>query len=313
MSADRLRRMAFAFNAAFALINAALVVAFAVDGRVAWINCVGAAVNTFLAIRNRPNKENSHGRHREAEAGTHDPGTGSDSTEGTAVYATGGTIGTGTSLTYSIDPAYYATPTALGTAIRRAMEQATPEVEQVQSDMPILAHRIARLRLDGKGTPFVPLNHGKPFARDAVARCEDDLYGLMRASLMYGRTSSSPKTPHVAPSLGCTCGFYSLPSDIEPWDTGCGYVTLQVELSGTVIEHDRGYRASHQYVLQARLEPCPYCASPSEVALFNNGDLVGSACRSHAQGEYVAVDFADLSRVLGVPVVSAAPLDGDEK
>lgn len=55
---------------------------------------------------------------------------------------------------------------------------------------------------------------------------------------------------HQGPGWRTRCGFYAIKTPPEPWlgRAWGGTCTLEVELSGTVIEHDRGYRASHQRI-----------------------------------------------------------------
>ena len=63
---------------------------------------------------------------------------------------------------------------------------------------------------------------------------------------------------HVVPSWACTCGFYAMP-DEEALAAAWGearlshWAVLRVEVSGRVIEHERGWRASRQVVIEACL------------------------------------------------------------
>lgn len=77
--------------------------------------------------------------------------------------------------------------------------------------------------------------------------------------------------PHAPPDLGCACGFYALRRRRDAvsllarrFGLGGGVVArtlLEVDLAGTVIEHDDGFRAEAQRVLAIRLLPwCATCA-----------------------------------------------------
>jgi hypothetical protein len=100
---------------------------------------------------------------------------------------------------------------------------------------PIVAVKMARLVAADARVQFVPcfpraLSHPYDAVTDAV--CEG------------GR-------PHRAPDEHCRCGFHAVKARNELWrlDPAREAVVLDVELSGTVIEHEFGYRASRQAVL----------------------------------------------------------------
>jgi len=67
---------------------------------------------------------------------------------------------------------------------------------------------------------------------------------------------------HAAPHPNCTCGFYALPSkrDLMMTYTIMGNAIALVQLSGTVIEHEKGYRAERQTILQITDVPCGHGA-----------------------------------------------------
>lgn len=123
---------------------------------------------------------------------------------------------------------------------------------------------------DGSSMLLRGIAMGRPYAVEDDARCA------------YGRQ-------HNVPTLRCECGFYSF---IEH-DEAAGLLTrragfdaqvvvqalCEVELSGIVIEHDRGYRAQRQQVLQVGVLPwCASCAAAGrlEVAEVLGGDLRGT-------------------------------------
>jgi hypothetical protein len=79
------------------------------------------------------------------------------------------------------------------------------------------------------------------------------------------------------------------------------HVDLLVELSGRVIEHETGYRAQHQRVIECRVPPCELCAGETHAVRF-----VGewsTRCSLHLPStptDYV--NLPDLAKGLGVPV-----------
>ncbi len=103
------------------------------------------------------------------------------------------------------------------------------------AEEPIVAVKMARLVAADGRVQFVPcfpraLSHPYDAVSDAV--CEG------------GR-------PHGAPDEHCRCGFHAVKARNELWrlDPAREAVVLDVELSGSVIEHEFGYRASRQAVL----------------------------------------------------------------
>jgi len=71
-----------------------------------------------------------------------------------------------------------------------------------------------------------------------------------------------PDTEHEAPLLSCTCGFYAYNS-LAPLEYGKrASITATVEMFGTVIAHEKGYRASHQRVTGLQVgRACDLCAA----------------------------------------------------
>lgn len=238
------------------------------------------AACTVISIRGYK-KEKALGSDRQAEADSFD----SDDITSNPFYS-GGTI-SGRSLsgyTYSL---------STGTSLNSlhgggsAADVSAPEVERVEGDMPILAHRIARLRFDGTSKPFGSLNWDARFGIDEDAVCQNGRSssngGYISITFStYGGSSSSSGHSDPAPSLGCTCGFYALPSDIEAWAEGHDYVTLMVELSGTVIEHEKGYRAGHQRVIECQIPACRYCGRESTWLDVRDGQMFDATCASHS-------------------------------
>jgi hypothetical protein len=162
------------------------------------------------------------------------------------------------------------------------------ELEVVEQDDPILAHRSAYLKPGRRGLRLTSVNQG------TILKLDMDSYCLHH-----------PK----GPVPDCMCGFYALPSDVfnDQWRTGSGtgLVDLEVELSGDIIDCERMYRAGHQRILSVRLPVCMFCGQSTEVLWFDEGGVVAMGCASHyatpAPGWH-AVTVEQLSEVLGVPV-----------
>ncbi len=202
--------------------------------------------------------------------------------------------------TGSVDPFAAGTIPGYYAIVTRANAVTEPPVETVIGDMPILAHRAARLVATRDGVRFSAINEGfGTFGVDADARCR-------RPPVLHSSYTYTYNRPHVAPALGCDCGFYAVPADVDAWHAN-ETVDLLVELSGTVIEHELGYRAGHQTVVECHLPACPYCREPSVNVIFEGGKAAGFACERHTAGS-VVVSRDDLRRTLGVPITDEAPL-----
>ena len=182
------------------------------------------------------------------------------------------------------------------------------ELEVVKEDLPILAHRAARLRFAGTDQHWGTVNTSfGTFGVDLKAQCK-----RRASSLDFGSPFGYPSRPHAAPDAGCECGIYALPPDVQPSYTGAGLVTLLVELSGRIIEHEKGYRAGHQRVIECQLPPCPYCRAPAEVVDARDGEMYAATCREHLGAVpldenptglgRVVVSVENLRHLLPVPV-----------
>lgn len=186
-------------------------------------------------------------------------------------------------------------------------------VETVQGDMPILAHRAAKITVTRSGLTFAAINNQfGTFGVDADAQCgrmshEGITSAVTQIVRMYGVTHNEALrmlgvSEHEAPDLHCGCGFYAVPADVAAQHSA-DTVDLLVELSGRVIEHETGYRAGHQRVIAIQAEPCPLCGEPSQVAMFSTTGFVAWRCLRHVPNDdTVSVTFHDLERQLGVPV-----------
>jgi hypothetical protein len=133
---------------------------------------------------------------------------------------------------------------------------------------PIVARKLGRLALE----------RGEVVVRPAFFRALGGVYGAVaKAECPFGRG-------HDAPEPACTCGFYAVETDDELWRLGCDepdLAVLEVELSGRVIEHEHGYRASHQRVRAIRMHRrCSRCGRAAELLHRRRfGTLVPSCAR----------------------------------
>ena len=158
---------------------------------------------------------------------------------------------------------------------------------------PIAACKLGRLGVE----------HGDVVVRPAFFRGVGDVYGAVaRASCPYG-------TAHDVPGRDCSCGFYAVGTEDELWRLGGEnpeLAVLEVELSGRVIEHDHGYRASNQRIRRVRLHGrCTRCGRRAEVLHHQRFGALVPACRRCARRP---VTIADASASLGAPVT----FDADE-
>lgn len=289
------RRMGFyTANAIVGLLNLTAPIFFSVPRFVTLpISLVVGAIGgnaIYNALKGRRN-----GRDRQAEENPHDPDScplcATFTTPTSGYYSIGGAV--------SLPSLYYA-----GSSTNAVAPEPEAEIERVESDLPILAHRSAALRFDGTTSHFGSVNSPLGnFGVDADATC-GDLYGYAYAAMSM-RYGGGHRAYHEAPALGCSCGFYALPPDMRSTYQGRGYVTLLVELSGTVIEHDEGYRAGHQRVIECQLPSCCYCGNQADVVLVAEHVMQEATCVGHtpklAEGQ-VVLDIDAVTRLLPVPV-----------
>jgi hypothetical protein len=145
--------------------------------------------------------------------------------------------------------------------------------EQVPSADRPRGHKVGRLVVDpraGDGS-FLGLTVGGLYRSDDGATCEV-LEGRLPPPRRWGRRVVPP--PHGVPELGCSCGFYAfkeeraavkLLSERPPVSRLFGAALLDVDLAGTVIEFERGFRANRQRVLGVQVPRwCVPCAADGD-------------------------------------------------
>jgi hypothetical protein len=148
-----------------------------------------------------------------------------------------------------------------------------PSETRASADRP-RGYKVARLVADPRtfGGSFLGLTVGGLYTSEGTASCEV-LDGALPPPRRWGRRRPPP--PHLAPDLGCSCGFYAfarrtaaaeLLASRPPVSRLFGTALLEVDLAGTVIEFDRGYRSGQQRVLGVQVpQLCLPCAADGEV------------------------------------------------
>ncbi len=183
------------------------------------------------------------------------------------------------------------------------------QLPQETSELPVAAWRAANLRIRNKTLELVSLNHG-PLAIDGVAECSPRTTVFVASSwqtsvspgFVAACDPAAPETKtHPAPDPDCTCGFYGV-TDESDADTGA--VMLEVEFSGRIVVHEKGYRAERQRVLRVHVLCCSHalCKEPS-VGL--DEDRIGW-CSEHKarRSNHWLCSLSKMEDLLGVSVVS---------
>ena len=121
----------------------------------------------------------------------------------------------------------------------------------------------------------------------------------------YGARAEAecPLHAHAAPALDCRCGFHATVDDEHLARLGADepdVALLDVELAGHVIEHERGYRASHQRTREVRVHGvCVRCGRRAEVLHQRRFGALVPSCRRCTRRPVALGEAADS---LGVPV-----------
>jgi hypothetical protein len=104
---------------------------------------------------------------------------------------------------------------------------------------PLVRVKLARLVEASASVQFAP----------CFPRTRSLPYGALATAVCEGGHA------HPAPGPSCRCGFHAVSTRHELWrlEPAREAVVLDVELAGTVIEHEYGVRASHQAVLGVHL------------------------------------------------------------
>jgi hypothetical protein len=122
---------------------------------------------------------------------------------------------------------------------------------------------------------------------------------------------------HRAPAWSCTCGFYVMPDEeslAETWGDArqAHWALLKVEISGRVVEHERGWRAARQVVVEAlwddRCQRCNRARADGFGFIGSRPGPLVPLCRSCAGRTLWSV--GEVSGRLGTDIrLRPAPLD----
>lgn len=186
---------------------------------------------------------------------------------------------------------------------------AKPAIERTQQAEPLRGWKAASLKFANGRYLFGPLTGKAPYAsEEAWARCENGYSYNYSYGSVLGRDPYGPPPHYEGPVLKCSCGFYAW-KDRAKVEAQMGLAVLEVDLYGTVIEHEQGYRAGKQRVLSAAVQGrCFYCSKDSDVAgLIGEGVPLVSAsicplCITHAAEARVTIERDELGTLLGTEV-----------
>lgn len=184
----------------------------------------------------------------------------------------------------------------------------SPGIERVKQADPLRGWKIATLRFAAGQGLFCPLNSqaGPYKAEEAQATCANGYRSIGSYSLTGERYGSPPH--YAGPVLECSCGFYAHKARADA-EAPIGYAMLEVDLYGTVIEHETGYRAGKQRVLSAEVSPrCYYCPDDGVMLGIMGIEVPLAAgplwplCGAHVHLAPVTIERDHLGALLGTEV-----------
>jgi hypothetical protein len=154
---------------------------------------------------------------------------------------------------------------------------------------PLEATKLARLGVE----------HGRVVLRAAFFRQFGAAYGV-------DAEAECPLQMHDAPQLDCSCGFHATTDDDHLTRLGVDepdVALLRVELAGHVVEHERGFRASHQRIREVRVHgTCVRCGAAAAVLHQRRFGALIPSCAHCARRPMSLYDAADS---LGAPITFA--------
>jgi hypothetical protein len=157
-------------------------------------------------------------------------------------------------------------------ACRRARRRTWEQFEEEQSTEPLAASKTAQVlvRTDGTDALFVGVTLGRAYRVDSMAAC--------------------PRMRCRPPGLDCDCGFYAFKTRadaLDLLDQRLAYNGLRskslltVELSGSILQYERGYRAERQVV--HRVEFARRCARCEERGRSVRATVLAASPRHRAE------------------------------
>lgn len=185
---------------------------------------------------------------------------------------------------------------------------------------PIMGWKAAALvDVPGVGPRFQPISASGTYGTVEVAECRP-VHGVTPGYTMWDQLRAlpvgllaGPVPTHDVPDPDCACGFYARKerADLALSGGRRGQVRLRVALTGTVIAHERGYRAQRQQVVGVEIPKVCGCGDRDHiVGLWVVGPStyyrpVCRSCAAHAGIEPIAL--ADMTALLGVDVAWCDP------
>lgn len=204
-----------------------------------------------------------------------------------------------------------------GAALSAPIPEGIPTEQTMDA---IQAWKIARLYTpDGRtvklGAVHQPTDH--PIEGTAICYRSHDSMMAMYFAVSSGRQSFTSPSTHFTPSLDCQCGFYAWKTTqgAHEYMKGIpdGYVLMQVELFGRVIQHENGYRAQSQRVLGVQVpSTCSglLCGQPAtclEFLAHGREAPYKVLCAAHRPALSLSVvGVADIANALGCEVTWAS-------
>jgi hypothetical protein len=231
------------------------------------------------SLRNDERKDQRHGHrqprrgHRDHRPGTRGADTGDDGAGGAGAVPLVLTFtpGAGARLNLTVQPAHPGPKVAPGSAWYASNGSAWSgrPIRRRQSEDTIRAWKRSAVDLDdGRPVLIGPISRRYLAVDDGVAQCFPMSFSPHATAVL------SEHWGEAAPKVDCTCGFYAVDdlSDLIDHPLVPGVASLEVELYGRVIRHQRGYRAGRQRVLAVNLDPtCNHCHDDTPAELVAVG------------------------------------------
>lgn len=162
----------------------------------------------------------------------------------------------------------------------------------------------ARVVVEHGTVMFEPLSAEGLYGVEEEARCTPLTYQWRTPYTAWMGTDGTVhgQVPHEVPAPDCTCGFHALrePPDFAPVEQA----DLEVDLTGTVVVHKRGYRAQRQTVVSVAFPKwCFDCLDdvPAVGLAVNGRGWLLPRCDEHLEG-LAGWSLADVASELGTEV-----------
>lgn len=140
-------------------------------------------------------------------------------------------------------------------------------------EVPVLAFKGASVLFRPGGEFTLKTGRYPVTAVDTIASCRND-------------------QTHLSPDPNCTCGFYGM-VNVADVPTHYGPVLLDVEFSGRVLIHQKGFRAQHQRILEIHCPGCWYCGAETVAFWLREGWSGGGGKSSPSWASVVWIPSGD--------------------